>query len=68
MIVTNQFPKFRFTMKTNQRMTSSVSVLHMLFASEPTVSTELKRVSELKGPIEDTSVPLGREEEATTRG
>jgi hypothetical protein len=29
-------------------------------------STELKKVSKLKCPSEDTSVPLGREKKATT--
>ena len=29
-------------------------------------STELKKVNKLKGPSEDTSVPLGREKKAIT--
>lgn len=36
MMVTNQFPKFGFTLKTHQRIICSVSVSHLLFASEPT--------------------------------
>ena len=31
-------------------------------------STELKKVSKLKCPSEDASVPLGREKKAITRG
>jgi hypothetical protein len=31
-------------------------------------STELKKVNKLKGPSEDTSVPLGREKKAITSG
>jgi hypothetical protein len=30
-------------------------------------STELKKVNKLKGPSEDSSVPLGREKKATGR-
>ena len=30
--------------------------------------TELKKVNKLKGPSEDTSVPLGREKKAITSG
>ena len=30
-------------------------------------STELKKVNKLKGPREDTSVPLGREKKVITR-
>jgi hypothetical protein len=30
-------------------------------------STELKKVNKLKGPSEDTPVPLGREKKANTR-
>jgi len=33
-----------------------------------TQSTELRKVNKLKGPSEDTSVPLGREKKATTVG
>jgi hypothetical protein len=29
-------------------------------------STELKKINKLKGPSEDTSVPLGREKKAIT--
>jgi hypothetical protein len=31
-------------------------------------STELKKVNKLKGPSQDTSVPLRREKKASTRG
>ena len=31
-------------------------------------SIELKKVNKLKGPIEDTSFPLGREKKAITSG
>ena len=31
-------------------------------------SIEIKKVNKLKGPSEDTSVPLGREKKATTSG
>jgi len=32
------------------------------------MSIELKKANKLKGPSEDTSVPLGREKKATTMG
>jgi hypothetical protein len=31
-------------------------------------SIELKKVNKLRGPIEDTSIPLGREKKAITGG
>jgi hypothetical protein len=31
-------------------------------------STEFKKVNKLKGPNEDTSIPLGREKKAITEG
>lgn len=41
----------------------------MVFNRIPKIqSTELKKINKLKGPSEDTSVPLGREKKAITSG